>query len=76
MLERPPPRHPKQAARKARYRDRLRRGVVCPQGVEVSAIALNFLIATCWLHERDAADPIAIGRSISALLEDSARRRK
>jgi len=40
--------------RKARWRDRQRRGVMCPQGVEVSAVGLDFLIATRWLAEEDA----------------------
>jgi hypothetical protein len=41
MLVRPPA---TATARKARWRDRQRRGVVCPQGVEVSAVELDFLI--------------------------------
>jgi hypothetical protein len=57
-------------ARKARWRDRQRRGVVVAQ-VEVSAVGLDFLIATHWLAESDATDPVAIGRAISALIEAS-----
>jgi hypothetical protein len=59
------------AERKKRYRDRRRRGVACPKGVEVSAVGLDFLIATGWLREEDAADPIAIGDAISRMIEDS-----
>jgi hypothetical protein len=72
MLQRPPARH---NARKRRYRDRQRRGVVCPRGVEVSAVGLDFLIATHWLAEADADDLDAIGRAISAMIEDSGRRK-
>ena len=62
-----------QPDRKARWRDRQRRGVVCPQGVEVSGIGLDFLISTHWLREEDAADPREIGRAITAMIEDSGR---
>jgi hypothetical protein len=72
MLERPPS---PAAVRKARYRDRLRRAVVCPRGVEVSAIGLEFLISTRWLREEDAADPVAIGDAITRMIEDSGRRK-
>jgi len=59
MLQRPPS---PGAARKARYRQRQRRGIVCSR-VEVSAIGLEFLISTRWLQQEDAADPVAIGAS-------------
>lgn len=76
MLDRPASRRERQhSERKARYRDRQRRGVVCPQAVEVSAIGLDFLIATQWLRQEDAADPRAIGRAITAMIEDSGRRK-
>jgi hypothetical protein len=63
------------STRKARWRDRQRRGVVVAQAVEVSAVGLDFLIATYWLREEDAADPVEIGRAISALIEDSGQRK-
>src|SRR5262245_52309715 len=59
--------------RKARWRERQRRGVIVA-AVEVSAVGLELLIATHWLAEADAADPVAIGRAISALLEASGQR--
>jgi hypothetical protein len=71
MLERAPS---PAAARKARYRARQRRGVLCSR-VEVSAIGLEFLISTRWLREEDAADPAAIGDAISRMIEDSGRRK-
>lgn len=71
MLERPPSR---QAVRKARYRERQRRGVMCVR-VEVSALGLELLVRTRWLAEVEAADLDAIGRAIGALLEDSGRRK-
>lgn len=64
-----------QPDRKARWRDRQRRGVVCPQGVELSEVGLDFLISTQWLREEDAADPREIGRAITAMIEDSGRRK-
>jgi len=63
MLE--PSRRRTDAERKARHRDRQRRGVVCPRGVEVSAVGLNFLISTRWLQEGHADDLAAIGDAIS-----------
>lgn len=70
MLARPPA-----TVRKARYRDRQRRGVVCPLGIEVSAIGLDFLVSTQWLREEDATDPREIGRAITAMIEDSGRQK-
>jgi hypothetical protein len=75
MLHRPPSRRERQRDRKARWRDRQRRGVVCPRAVEVSAIGLDFLITTHWLREQDAGNLDEIGRAITALLEDSGRRK-
>jgi hypothetical protein len=76
MLDRPPSRRDRQrAARKGRWRDRQRRGVVVARGVEVSAVGLDFLIATRWLPEHDARDLDAIGRAITAMIEDSGRRK-
>jgi hypothetical protein len=73
MLHRPASqdRHRSDAERKARHRDRQRRGVVCPRGIEVSAVGLDFLIRTQWLAEGDAANLFEIGRAVTALIEDS-----
>jgi hypothetical protein len=77
MLELPRPANSRarQSERKRRYRDRQRRGVVCPRGVEVSAVGLDFLIETHWLREADATDLAQIGRAITAMIEDSGKRR-
>ena len=69
-----PPATGQTITRKARWRERQRRGVLVAQ-VEVSAVGLDLLIATHWLAEVDAGNPAAIGRAISALLEDSAKQR-
>src|SRR5262249_53381032 len=60
------------AARKARWRERQRRGAIVVR-VEVGAAALGLLIATHWLLPAGAGAPVAIGRAIGALLEDSAK---
>jgi hypothetical protein len=80
LLDRPPSRRDRQRAarstnRKARWRDRQRRGVIVARGVEVSAVGLDFLISTRWLAEHDARDLDAIGRAITAMIEDSGRRK-
>jgi hypothetical protein len=74
VLERPSRRRT-DAERKARHRDRQRRGVVCPRGVELSAVGLDFLIRTQWLAEGDATNLLEIGRAVTALIEDSGRRK-
>jgi hypothetical protein len=78
MRERPSSRHQvargAAARRKARYRARQRRGILCAR-VEVSSYGVHFLIATRWLLERDATDLAAIGSAISALLEASGRQK-
>jgi len=76
MLDRPDQdRRRPDAERKERYRDRQRRGVVCPRGIEVSAVGIDFLIATRWLREEDAADLLEIGRAVTAMIEESGRRK-
>lgn len=62
--------------RKARLRDRRKRRVICAEGVEVSEAEIDLLIQTEWLIEADAADALAIGRAVTALLADTARREK
>ena len=65
---------PRASSRKQRWCERQRRGVIVAN-VEVSASTLDFIIATRWLCDDDAADSAAIGAAISAMLEDAARRR-
>jgi hypothetical protein len=76
MLHRPDQyRRRPDAERKARHRDRQRRGVVCPKGVEVSAVGIDFLIRTQWLRPEDAGNLHEVGDAISRLIEDSGRRK-
>jgi hypothetical protein len=62
-----------------RYRLRARRGVRCFRG-EYDGQVLNFLLRTHWLAEADLRGgdergvDEAVGRAITALLRDAARR--
>jgi hypothetical protein len=66
MLQRPP-------SRQKRYRERARRGVGCCI-CEYDLHVVEFLIATHWLDAADAGDAKAIGRAISASMQDAASR--
>jgi hypothetical protein len=71
MLHRPP-RRSTPAARKARYRDRLRRGAMTVQ-IEIGADLVDWLISVQWLERGRADDRREIGAAIVRMLADAAR---
>jgi len=58
--------------RNKRYRARQRAGAICVN-VEINASVIDFLCATHWLTETDAADAAKIGVAIKLCLETAAR---
>src|SRR5262245_19064223 len=70
MLKRPddlpPDRH-------RRHRQRAKAGRAC-YVIELDGEGLSFLIRTGWLLEGEADDRQAIGRALSAMVQDAARR--
>ena len=70
----PSSRRQARAARDKRYRARSGRGLMVVP-VEIDGAMLDFLIATHWLAESEAADRAAIGAAIGDLLTDAMRRR-
>jgi hypothetical protein len=73
MLERPPNHRAEQRRiRDARHRERLRACKVCVS-VEVGEELLGLVLRLGWLHEHDAADRVAIGRALTAMLIASAQ---
>jgi hypothetical protein len=69
------PRREPRTDRWRRYRERLRAGLMVPSMPGIGADEVEFLIATRWLDERDAADRREVGAAIAAMLKASARRR-
>jgi hypothetical protein len=74
MLERSPARRDRRAARKARYRQRLREHRIVPADFDVGAAILDLLCRTGWLDERHCSDRHQVGRAIKAMLEEAARK--
>jgi hypothetical protein len=44
--------------------------------VEISASGIDLLVATRWLRDDDAADPVAIGDAVARMIEESSNRYK
>jgi hypothetical protein len=57
-----------------RYRRRHADGRAVARGVEYDADVLDLLIALGWLREGEADDPKQVGRAITALMEDTAKK--
>jgi hypothetical protein len=55
------------------WRQRQKRGLACAQ-VEYSSDVVGLLVRLRWIDEREACDRKAVGRAISELLRDAARR--
>jgi hypothetical protein len=60
------------ARRKARYRDRVRRGAMVLQ-LEIDDSVVDWLCHYGWLPPRDVHERDEIARAIERLLQDSAR---
>jgi hypothetical protein len=84
MLDRPPRardggkrasnlRSGRRASAQRRYRQRQRDGRAVYR-VEVDGEVVALLIRTRWLAEADAGDKQAVGRAISAMISDAAKR--
>jgi hypothetical protein len=58
--------------RDRRHRERVRACKVCVS-VEVGEELLGLILRLGWLHERDAANRVAIGRALTAMLIASAQ---
>jgi hypothetical protein len=78
MLDRPQRRRAAQierrrASRRASYHRRQAQGFVAR--LLVDAALLDLLVALGWLRDEEAADPVAVGEAIRALLLDMSNRR-
>jgi hypothetical protein len=78
MLRRPPDdadkRERRRALRRERKKRRMRReaaGLSCCNA-EYDGAMLQFLIATHWLDESDAGDPVKVGAAVSAMWRQTA----
>jgi len=60
-----------QSARTARHRARIDKGLMCAEQVEVSGLALDWLIATGFLRDEDAGDRVAVGKALTMLVNVS-----
>ncbi|MGV7215036.1 hypothetical protein [Bradyrhizobium sp. UFLA05-112] len=78
MLQRPPSSRPSKAerrrARKARYRQRQRDGVMTAQ-IEVGSQVIDLLVRTGWLPPREVHDRREISEAIARMLRDAATHR-
>jgi hypothetical protein len=73
-LIRPSGRDLRRGDRQRRYRQRLRDGEMTV-AFQIDAEVIDLLIRSGWLSEAEADNRAAIGRAVSAMLRDSARRR-
>jgi hypothetical protein len=78
MLQRSPSKKPPTvsapAARKARYRQRLRDCRIVPADFDVGEAEIDLLIRTGWLSERECNDRRQIGRALKAMLAEAAHK--
>jgi hypothetical protein len=55
--------------RTRRCRRRIALGLACPEQIEISALGLDWLVATGFLQDKDAGDRVAVGRAITLMIE-------